>query len=599
VPIYLLQIYSKVIPSKNIDTLLFLTGIALIAILFLGLLEALRRSLLVKAGTRFEYLLSQHLLNSAIHRSIKKSYASVNVLRELSRVRNFISGTELLPLLDAPWTPLFILMLFALHPYIGAIGVIGAIIMICLAVINEKTSRKLMEDANDASKSHLDIARAYVNNAHAVQAMGMQKHILPQWSISNAKTLSKNAAATGLHTRISSISKSIRLCLQIVIICVAAWLIVTNELTAGATIASVLLLRRAIAPIEGSIRSWKSLVASRQAFFNISEYLNHATTFDAPKPMPTPKGELIGTNLGFRPTGHKKALFSRANISIKPGTVTALVGSTAAGKSTLLKLLCGILTPSSGTVSLGGYDLSQWDSESLGQHIGYLPQDVALFPGTVRENIARFSDAPIDAVIKASKLAYSHELIQKLPQGYETVIEEDGRNLSGGQKQRIGLARALFGNPVVVLLDEPDANLDSRGRRSLRKSFNKIKLKNIAVVVITHQRSIEKAADIIYQLSNTGLKQIENPNREAASKKTASNRNATPAGDMDDTGLDDTLTELNAAMNPPASTSDKTLSLVSNTTKQQEPTPGLTPEQRVQKALQTLAIIRSKAGQHS
>ncbi len=508
VPLYLLQIYSKVLPSRNLDTLTIITVIVLIGVVALGLLEAVRRSILQKIGVRFDHLLSGHLLSSSIHRSVQKSYASVSVMRDLAGLRNFLANASIIPLLDLPWIPLFLLCLAFLHPLLGVVGLIGCVVMLGLAVFNERATREKVNDASNESRQLMDRAQSWIRNADAVQAMGMQKTLMAQWEENNAQSLLANYQSSQLNSRLASASKMVRLFLQVAIICTAAWLIISKQLTPGITIASVLLVRRAIDPLEQSIRSWKSVIKARQSFDNISEYLDHSSTLEPEAAMPTPAGQLTAEKMSFRRSGQSKSQFSRINLSVDPGFITALVGPTAAGKSTMLRVMSGIVPPTSGRVTLDGYELAQWTPEILGPHIGYLPQDVSLFPGTVKDNICRFGEASIESVIEAAKLANAHEMIQLLPNGYDTEIQEDGGNLSGGQRQRIGFARAVFGKPCIIILDEPDANLDAPGRSKLRNSLRQLRRQNVAILVTTHRSSLEKICDRVYQLKEGTVSMI-------------------------------------------------------------------------------------------
>jgi len=529
VPLYLLQIYDKVLPGRSIDTLMFLTGIALIAVIALGLLESVRRSILLKLGMRLDHQLSEHLLNSAIHRAIAKERASVNIMRDLATLRSFLAGSSIFPILDVPWTPLFLFILYLLHPILGLIGLAGALIMIALALLNEYITREPIQQSGVETRELMDDAQLTIRNADVVQAMGMQTTVLKNWQSRNADALIANYRASRVNTRLSSLSKMVRLFLQIGIICAAAWLIVNHQLSPGVTIASVLLMRRAIGPLEDSIRSWKSVIKARGAYTNISEYLDHATSLVSSSDMPVPSGTLEVHRASFRRSGEDRSVFSRVELRVEPGQICALTGATAAGKSTLLRILAGVVAPTSGKVTLGGYELGQWSAEQLGPHIGYLPQEVGLFAGSVRDNISRLSEASIEEVIEAATLAGAHDMIQALPQGYDTDLSESGLNLSGGQRQRIGLARALFGSPCIVFLDEPDANLDSQGRSTLRKSLRELRRRNIAIVVITHHKSLEKQADRVYHLEDGRVRRVS---MEDVVSTEAANVAASPAAKL-------------------------------------------------------------------
>ncbi len=502
VPLYLLQIYAKVLPSRSMDTLLFLTGIALVAVIALGVLESVRRTIMAKMGTRFDNQLSEHLLNSSIHRTIHKGRSSVNVMRDLAGFRQFLGGSSIFPLLDLPWTPLFLFIMYLLHPLLGLVGLLGALIMVGFAIFNEYATREPTSLASKESSGLLEDASSYMKNADVIQAMGMHESILKNWKIRNDRSLIASYHAGRISAKMQSLSKMVRLFLQIGVLFLVVWLILQEQLSMGVTIVSILLLRRAIAPLEQAIQSWKSVLKAREAFQNISEYLNHAASLESVPDMPTPSGNMCAEGASFRRSGEKISVFSRANISVEPGTVCALIGPTGAGKSTMLRVLAGIVAPTSGKVTIGGHEMSQWSAVQRGPSIGFLPQDVCLFAGTVSENISRLTESSIEAVIKAANLANAHELIQELPQGYDTRLEEGALNLSGGQRQRIGLARAVYGEPAIVLLDEPDASLDESGRSALRKTLRELRRKNIAVLMTTHRQSTERLADKVYKLDS-------------------------------------------------------------------------------------------------
>jgi len=477
----------------------------LLAVLTLGALESVRRTLLRKLGVRFDNKISDHLLSSSIHRAIKKSNSSVGVMRDLSSFRSFLSGSSMFPLLDAPWTPMFILILYLLHPLLGLVGLVGCVLLFSLAILNEYVTRDGVKENGAQAKQQLELARSYVQNADVIQAMGMQRTLISNWNESNARNLADGYKVGRINTRLQTLSKMLKLILLVGVIFVAAWLILKGELTAGATLASMLLLRRAITPLEQSIRSWKSVIKARSSFRNISEYLDHSSSLIENASMPEPSGKLVLEKISFRRSGEERSVISGLNLTLEPGKITIISGESATGKSTLIRLVAGIISPTMGKITLGGYELSQWSAEQLGPHIGYLPQNTSLFPGTVGFNIGRLKEQSIEDIIAAAKLARVHEMIQKLPNGYDTYIEEGGTNLSGGQQQKIGLARALFGNPSIVLLDEPDASLDPDSRSALRKVLRDLRERNVAVLIISHHTSMHKLADIRYQLRNRKL----------------------------------------------------------------------------------------------
>ncbi len=418
VPLYLVQIFDKVIPNHSIDTLYFLTGIVLIALTALGFLEAVRRRVLAKLGAWFENQLGEHLLSSAILRAIKKSRPSINVLHDLTRLRKFLAGSALLPILDMPWAPVYIIVLYLLHPLIGLLVLLGALLLVALAVVNQRITRDIVRNSDVDSREVLDSATSYVRNAEVIQAMGMQRTVLQRWSAQHTKSLAQSHTTNEVTAKLASLAKFAKLLLQIGTICLAAWLILQGQLSAGSLIACVLLLRRAVSPLEQAIGSWESVLNAKSSFERINEYLDHAPTLEETQPMPEPHGALAVEQVRFRRSGEKNSVLSSISLLAKAGDIIAIIGDTAAGKSTLAKILVGILAPNSGRVTLGGFDLKHWAAEDLGRHVGYLPQDVELFTGTIRENIARLQEGDIDKVIEAAKLRPEAE-VKKAVAAYE------------------------------------------------------------------------------------------------------------------------------------------------------------------------------------
>ena len=509
VPIYLLQIYSKVIPNHSLDTLYFLTAIMIVALLTLGYISALRRRILAKLGAWFENQLGDHLLGSAIKRSSKKHRPSVDILRDLSRLRQFISSSSVIAILDLPWTPVYIVVLYLLHPYVGLLVLAGVVLLLGLAVANQYVTRNIVKASDAARRETMDAASSYVRNADVIQAMGMQSAVLGRWRRQHDASLAQSHDGSALTARLASLARLTRLLLQVAVISLAAWLILQAELSGGALIACLLLFRRAVAPLEQSIASWESVIKARSSFRNVSFYLDRAPTLDKVEALPVPDGGLSVERVSYRHSGTRKAILSRVSLRAAPGDVLAIVGETAAGKSTLTRILVGLSAPASGRVTLDGFDLAQWPREELGKHIGYLPQDVELFPGTIRENIARLEDGDIDKVIEAARLANAHELIQRLPDGYDTDIGDNGNHLSGGQRQRIALARVFYGSPRLVVLDEPDANLDTEGRAALVRALHNLKDQGAIVILVTHQPNAQQFVDRVYALKNGVLERVD------------------------------------------------------------------------------------------
>lgn len=507
VPIYLLQLYDRVIPNRNVDTLIFLTGIVLVGLLAMSLLDAMRGLVLVKFGTWFDNQVSTHLLSGTVARSLRRQRTSSNnIFTDLATVRSFLSGPTLFPILDVPWVPIYILILFLLHPIIGGLTLMGAIVQMVLAIITEYITRYHVKKAQNAADVVSDTSTSIIRNADAVEAMGMRSHSLQRWSLFNRVALDAHQAAGERSVWFSSASKLLRHILQVAVIGSAAWLILQDVVTSGTLIASILLMRRALSPLDRGISSWKSILTARNSYRRINERLKESPTLDKRSTLPEPSGRLKIDKISFTHRGQKSPTLKDIFFRIHPGQAIALVGPTAAGKTTLAKLMVGIIHPDKGQILWGKSKLHYWDKNDLGEFIGYLPQNVELFPGTVRDNIARLQSDKLEEVMAAAKLAGVDELVEKLPNGYDTEVGEDGVYLSGGQRQRIGLARAVFGKAKLIVLDEPDAYLDSEGKRALMETVVRLKERQAMVVLISHQISNLKHVDKYLVLRNGRLK---------------------------------------------------------------------------------------------
>lgn len=496
VPLYLLQIFNRVVPSKSQDTLLFLTGIVVVAVITLSLLESSRRYIFVRIGSWLDNRLGGLVMSGSIARSVSESRTtSAQGLKDLATVRRLFANSALFPILDAPWTPIFLFVLFALHPLIGLISLLGAMALFAVALINELSTSEIINDANDASTKADNYASSVLRNSDAIEAMGMRPAVIAAWEKHHSVAVDLNAQASMRANRIVSIAKFIRMMLQIIVIGTAGLLVLRDQLSAGALIASVLLMRRAVAPMDRAIGSWKLVVKARKAFNNVSQRLDQAPELNASNTLQIPQGYLSVRDLQFQYPKASKPILRSVTFKAYPGEVIGLAGNTAAGKSTLARLLVGLGKPDSGYVRLGGVDLTSWSAADRGPFVGYLPQNVELFSGTVRQNIARMADGEFETVIRAARIAGVHDMILRFPDAYDTEIGEEGAYLSGGQRQRIALARAIYGNPRIVILDEPDANLDGDGQAGLAQAVGEMKRAGGIVVIISHHQVILKIAD--------------------------------------------------------------------------------------------------------
>jgi PrtD family type I secretion system ABC transporter len=438
-------------------------------------------------------------------------------------VRAFITGPSVTPLLDAPWTPIFIVALFVLHPMLGLVGLIGGAVLFALALLNELlTKRPLREAGLAASKSH-QRAEAALRNAEVIRAMGMGDGVLRIWRRESSGTMEAQRAAGTRGVAVLALSRFSRLTVQTVILGAGAWLVIQHEASPGAMFASTFLLGRALAPVENAIGTWKSLVAARLARRRLAELVAAVPEEEAGMELPRPQGELVVERVVFMPPGGDEPTLRGVSLELAPGEVLGVIGPSAAGKSTLARLVAGTWTPTAGKVRLDGADISVWHDSNGSHHVGYLPQDIELFAGTVRDNIARLGQASPAAIIEAAKLVGLHEAIMRLPRGYNSEIGEAGLKLSGGQRQRIALARAIFGKPRLVVLDEPNASLDHEGEEALHKAIAKLKEMGTTIVMIAHRPSILGLADKLLVLRN-GMVDAYGSRTEVIAKLNNANR---------------------------------------------------------------------------
>ena len=519
-PLYMLQVFDRVLTSRSVETLIMLTLIAGVALLALAALDALRGAALVRIGTWLDGRIGAPVLAASITAAVRKGDgASVQRLRDLSTLRTFLTGPGIFPVMDAPWTPIFIAVIFLLHPILGWVSLAGALVLFGLAVSNEVTTRGLLGRAGGASVAALRQAEAAIRNADSVEAMGMMPALIRRWHERNAEALTLQSVASMRSGGITAASKFARLALQVGILGAGAWLVILNELTPGAMIAGSILMGRALAPVEQAIGTWRSLIAARGAYERVKKQLDDSEPRGQAMPLPPPSGRLNVEGVSFVHPGAEAPTLRAVSFQLQPGETLGLIGPTAAGKTTLARLLVGNLVPRAGHVRLDAMDVAQWEAEDLGRHIGYLPQDVELFGGTVRENIARMDMGDAEAVVAAAGLAGVHDMILRLPKGYDTEIGEGGATLSGGQRQRIALARAVYGSPRLIVLDEPNANLDGEGEEALVKAIGVLRENKVSIVVIAHRPSILQTADKVLVL-RAGAVQVVGPRDEVLAKLT-------------------------------------------------------------------------------
>lgn len=505
VPLYMLQIFDRVLSSQSYETLFYLTVIAIFAILTFGLLDLARTRVLLNVGNWLDKRLNMQALLHSTDDILTGHHYAPQALQDVQKIRGFICSPMVFFLLDSPWVPIFIIIIFLLHPMLGIITLVGAFILLLLAVLNEVTTRKLILDAGQINMEVQNKIQNTLRNSETIQAMGMMPLIIDDWFEHNEKALDYSSRASKRIGLILSASKFFRMTLQILVLGVGAFYVIGNEMTPGAMIAASILLGRAYAPLEQSISSWKNFVSIRNTWSRLKHYLSQPIRQTSIK-LPKPKGMIVAENVSFSPTDPNHSILKNISFIAKPGEILAVVGPSASGKTTLSRLIVGIWKPTQGNVRLDGADVYSWERSDFGKHVGYLPQGVELFSGTVRQNISRMQQGDPDAVIQASQAAHAHDMILKLPHGYETKLDERSYQLSAGQKQRIALARALYKRPRVLVLDEPNSNLDADGQSALMSALKAAKLQGQTVIIISHQSDIISLADRIMLLHQGGIR---------------------------------------------------------------------------------------------
>ena len=495
-PIYMMQTFDRVLASGRVETLVFLTLIAGVAVLVMGILETVRARILARVGRWFERNLAAESIESSMRGAASGLVGGAQSLRDLATIRGVLSGPGVNTIFDVPWAPVFITVIWSLHPWLGVIALIAAVLLFCTALVNEYVSRLLLRQSNQLAVSATRRAGAAVRNADVFHAMGMLPGFLAGWTERHDRALDLQLKASDRNAALIGFSKFFRLFVQIATLGAGAYLVLHAELTSGGMIAASILLGRALAPVEHTIGSWKGLVAARDAYGRLCALLERLPPRPQRLRLPAPRGRLTCENVTFVPQGREQLVLQGLSFVLEPGEALGVLGPSAAGKSSLCKIIVGTWQPTRGRARLDGADLFDWPSEDLGRYVGYLPQNVELFDGTVRDNIARLDPGfDSEAVVDAAMTAGVHEIILRLPEGYETEIGDGGAFLSGGQRQRIALARALYGRPRLVVLDEPNASLDSEGEQALVAAIDFAKGWGATVVIVTHQPRVLGPAD--------------------------------------------------------------------------------------------------------
>lgn len=489
--LYMLQVYDRVLASRSEMTLLMLSMLVIGLYLLMALIEMVRSLVLVRLGNAMDAQLAPRVFRAAFERNLKTHGGAAGIaINDLTTVRQFVTGNGLFAFLDAPWAPIYIAVVWLFHPVLGMVTLAGVIILMLLAVATELATRKPLSEANSAANRGSTYASNTLNNAEIIEAMGMLPALMERWRTFQDRMLSLQSIASDRAGQLAAVTKFVRMILQSAALGVGALLVIQNEATPGVMIAASILTGRALAPMELLIGTWKQFVSTRVSWQRLGELLTQFPKRAAGMKLPDPEGKISLEGVACVPPGGKAPIVQQINLQLNPGEIVGIIGPSASGKSTLARLLTGVWQPVMGKARIDGADMLQWSREDLGPFIGYLPQDVELFAGTVAENISRFAELDSEQVVVAAQKAGVHDMILRLPQGYDTPIGESGNILSGGQRQRIALARALYGQPRVLVLDEPNASLDDQGERALVESLKQAKAAGCAIALITHRPSI-------------------------------------------------------------------------------------------------------------
>ncbi|MCP1456239.1 MULTISPECIES: type I secretion system permease/ATPase [Pseudomonas] len=523
---YMLQVYDRAVGSASLSTLLMLTLIMLLLMITMGGLEWVRSRIMVRISTRLDTLLSQRLFDASFKQALNTSgmNATAQPLNDLNGLRQFLTGNGLFAFFDAPWIPIYLAVMFMFHSWYGWMGVVSAVLLGALAFANEKLTHSPLQVANREQMAATAFTNKSLRNAEVVQSMGMLASLRQHWSGRTHKILALQSLASDRAATMTSVSRTFRQIVQSLVLGLGAYLTINHEISSGLMIAGSILLGRALAPIDQLIGVWKGFLGARSQYARLHELLLKIAAEPERMSLPAPEGAIRVEGLSAGSPDARKPIIRGVGFQVAAGEVVGIIGPSGAGKSTLARALLGVWPSLAGTVRLDGADISQWRREELGQYIGYLPQDIELFEGTISQNISRFGPVNAPAVVAAARMAGVHELVLQLPDGYDTLIGANGGGLSGGQRQRIGLARALYGEPRLVVLDEPNSNLDEAGEKMLAEALQKLKQSRATVFVITHRPGVLAQVDKLLVL-NHGELSLFGPRDQVLARL----RDATPA----------------------------------------------------------------------
>lgn len=500
---YMIQISGRVVPSSSSSTLIMLTLILTVLMITLGALEWVRSRMMVRISNRLDVLLSRDVYRASFKRALTSGGmdATAQSLNDLTSLRQFMTGPGLFAFFDAPWFPIYTAVMFLFHPWFGWMTVGCGVVLVVLAFLNHRFTTQALADANQQSVKSNVATTKNLRNAEVIESMGMLETLMNRWAVRQRRILLLQSNASDKGGAVTSISKTFRMWSQSIMLALGAYLVIIHEINPGLLMAGSILLGRALAPIDQMIGSWKGFVAAKVQYARLNEVLDKLNAEPERMALPAPQGHIQVENLVVAPPGAKAPVIRNISFVAPAGSIVGIVGPSAAGKSTLVRALMGIWPPQHGVVRLDGADISTWDKHELGPYVGYLPQDIELFEGTISDNIARFEKVDAEKVVLAAQIAGVHEMILMLPDGYDTIIGSDGVNLSGGQRQRVGLARALYGSPKLIVLDEPNSNLDEVGERALGVALQKVKETGATVFIVSHRPNILSRLDHILVMS--------------------------------------------------------------------------------------------------
>jgi ATP-binding cassette, subfamily C, type I secretion system permease/ATPase len=496
-PLYTYQVYGRVLISQSIPTLIVLSAITLFCFAVSSAIDDYRARILINYGVMLDQRVSGKVFSALFDASVRGDTGGrAQALRDLDQFRQTLTGAAAAVFFDVPWIPVFIVVLFMVDFSVGMLTVVGGLLLLGLALLQERTIRPAMKDASDGQLRSYAFTDAALRNGEVVRAMGMLPTLGASWAGHRAVAIERGAAAAEISNTYTDIIKAVRMGIQVLIIAIGAYLILKAKIHQGMLFANMILAARALQPIEKIVGAWDPLNNMVRAHGRLMLLLSKAEPSAPATALPRPNGRLTAEGVNFAPLGASKLLLANINFRIEAGETLGVIGPSGAGKSTLARLLVGIWRPVNGVVRLDGADVFTWDRADFGRHVGYLPQDTELFAGTIRDNIARFRlDVSDEEVITAAQLAGVHELVLRLPKGYETEVGDSGHTLSAGQRQRVGLARAMLGNPAFIVLDEPNASLDAEGEEALMAAIDAMKTNGATVVIISHKPSVFRAAD--------------------------------------------------------------------------------------------------------